>query len=77
MNNSIQISERGVMTLPKPLRRTLGVEKGGIVMVDVEENGVVLRPAAAFPIELYTDDRVAEFDEADRELAKRLAGASK
>jgi hypothetical protein len=31
----------------------------------------VLHPAVAFPIELYSDARVAEFDEADAELAKQ------
>ncbi len=61
------------MTLPKRLRQTLGVDKGGIVMADVTGDGVVLHPAAAFPIELYSDARVAEFDAEDAALAKALA----
>ncbi len=62
------------MTLPKPLRRTLGVDKGGIVMADVTDDGIVLHPAAAFPIELYSDARIAEFDAEDAALAKHLEG---
>lgn len=60
------------MTLPKPLRKALGVDKGGIVMADVQEDGIVLHPAAAFPIELYSDDRIAEFDAEDAALAEHL-----
>jgi bifunctional DNA-binding transcriptional regulator/antitoxin component of YhaV-PrlF toxin-antitoxin module len=73
MTATIQISSRGTMTLPKRLRQTLGVDKGGIVMADVTGDGVVLHPAAAFPIELYSDARVAEFDAEDAALAKALA----
>lgn len=72
MTTLIQISERGVMTLPKPLRSALGVDKGGVILADVLDDDIVLHPAAAFPIELYSDARVAEFDAADAELAKRL-----
>lgn len=64
------------MTLPKPLRKVLGVDKGGILMADVREDGIVLHPAAAFPIELYSDARIAEFDAADAALAEHLKDKS-
>jgi antitoxin PrlF len=73
MNATIQISARGAMTLPKPLRKALGVDKGGVVMASAENGAIVLHPAVAFPIELYSDGRVAEFDEADAALAKHMA----
>ncbi len=60
------------MTLPKSLRNVLGVDCGGVVMADVTKEGIVLHPAVAFPIELYSDDRVAEFDAADAVLAKHI-----
>lgn len=41
-------------------------------MADLEPDGIVLHPAVAFPIEIYSDARVAEFDDAERELGKRL-----
>ena len=63
------------MTLPKALRKALGVDGGGIVMADVTEDGIVLHPAAAFPIEMYTDDRVAEFDAEDAALGKHFEGS--
>jgi len=62
------------MTLPKSVRTMLGISSsGGIVMLNLRENDVVLQPAVAFPVEMYTDARIAEFDAADAELGKRLA----
>jgi antitoxin component of MazEF toxin-antitoxin module len=60
------------MTLPKALRKILGVDQGGVVMADLSEKGLVLHPAVAYPIEMYTADRIAQFDAADRELGKAL-----
>ncbi len=74
MNTIIQVNPRGSLTLPKAVRKALGIPQGGgIVMLNVRENEVVLQPTAAFPIEMYTDARVAEFDAADDELGKGLA----
>lgn len=62
------------MTLPKAVRKMLGISTGGgIVILNLRENDVVLQPAVAFPVEMYTDARIAEFDAADAELGKRLA----
>jgi len=73
MNTILQINARGTLTLPKFVRKALGVGGGGVVMLDFRDNAVVLQPAVAFPIEMYTDARIAEFDEADAELGKRMA----
>lgn len=72
MTMTVQINERGSLTLPKTLRRALGIEKGGVVMMEAAADGVLLKPAVAFPIEMYDDERVAEFDQADRELTRNL-----
>lgn len=60
------------MTLPKSIRKVLGVDKGGVVMAEVTDDGIILQPAVAFPVELYSDDRVDEFDAADAALAKHI-----
>ena len=72
MTTTIQVNERGSMTLPKELRRALGMERGGAVMAETSAGGILLRPAVAYPIELYTPERVAEFDAADAALRKRI-----
>lgn len=72
MTTAIQISDRGTLTLPKPLRRAIGLDRGGTVVAEAMDGGIVLRPSVTFPIEIYTDERIREFDEADTEIARRL-----
>ena len=72
MNTTIKINSRGTLTLPKVLRRTLGLDRGGVVVAETAKQGVLLRPSVTFPIEIYTDERVAEFDAADKKLGCHL-----
>jgi len=49
--------------LPKDVRDRLGIAKGGQVILDVSDKGEVsLRPGALFPVEIYSEVRVSEFD---------------
>jgi bifunctional DNA-binding transcriptional regulator/antitoxin component of YhaV-PrlF toxin-antitoxin module len=70
--NVIQVNERGTLTLPKTLRKPLGLAKGGILLAEVSEQGVLLKPSVAFPVEMYSDARIAEFDRAEAELDRHL-----
>lgn len=72
MKTVVQVSSRGTMTLPKAVRKTLGVDAGGMLQVSAGEDGVVLQPVVSFPIELYAESRIAEFDAEDRKLARHL-----
>jgi bifunctional DNA-binding transcriptional regulator/antitoxin component of YhaV-PrlF toxin-antitoxin module len=74
---TIQVNERGSLTLPKSLRKKLGIERGGVVMAELSTEGLVLKPAVSFPIELYSNERVEEFDRADRELGQYLESKRK
>jgi bifunctional DNA-binding transcriptional regulator/antitoxin component of YhaV-PrlF toxin-antitoxin module len=70
MRNIININERGTLTLPKALRRKLGLEKKGQVIAEETDHGVILQPVAAFPIEIYTDERIAEFQKNNEDALK-------
>ncbi len=72
MLTAIQMNQRGTLTLPKGLRKRLGLEKGGMVMAEESAEGIVLKPAVAFPIEIYSDGRIAEFEKEEEKLARRL-----
>lgn len=72
MTTTIHISSRGTLTLPKPFRMALGIEGTDIIMAEQTEQGVFLKPVVAFPVEMYTDERIAEFDKADAELERHL-----
>lgn len=72
MTTTIHINQRGTLTLPKELRKRLGLEKGGVIMVEESDDGVILKPAVAFPIEMYSDSRIKEFEKEDEKLMAHL-----
>ena len=72
MTTTIQINTRGGMTLLKEMRRAPGLENGGVIMAQTVDGGILLRPAVAYPIEIYTDERVAGFDRAEEKLREHL-----
>lgn len=73
MLSIININERGTLTLPKAMRKRLGIKGEGQVIAEETEGGVVLKPGAAFPIEMYTDERVAEFDRNIEQVFKKYS----
>lgn len=43
------------------LRRRFGLEEGSLVIAEDTEEGILLRPAVAVPLEVYSNERKAEF----------------
>lgn len=78
-----KLGKRGQVSIPKAVLDQLGIEAESILLVDITEDGaILLRPAAVYPIEIYSDTRVAEFMEEDRmtpeereRLQKKLKGS--
>jgi AbrB family looped-hinge helix DNA binding protein len=66
VNDIAQLSGRGTVTLPAALRRELGLSEGDVFTVRLENGTIVLTPAALTEVELYTDERLAEFEQAGR-----------
>ncbi len=60
MTKVININERGTLTLPKELRKRLGIKAGQIVAEETNE-GILLRVGVTFPVEIYDEKRLAEF----------------
>ena len=67
----ISINGRGTLTLPKELRQRIGLTGEGQVVAEETSDGILIRAGATFPVELYTDKRVAEFN---RHNEQALAG---
>ena len=63
---------RGVITLPTKLRKALGLSADDQLIAETTPEGLLLRPAVTLPIELYSDERLREFDAAEAELAAAL-----
>jgi AbrB family looped-hinge helix DNA binding protein len=72
MQTAITITRRGVITLPARLRRALGLRAEDQLIAEVTPEGLLLRPAVTLPVEVYSSERVREFDEAELELAEAL-----
>ena len=70
MKNIININERGTLTLPKAFRKKLGISGEGQVIAEETSEGIVLKAGAAFPIEIYTDERIAEVQKNNEEALK-------
>ncbi len=70
MENLITVSSRGSLTLPKELRKKLGIPKGGPISVTITVDGILLTPVAAYPNEMYSEARVAEFNREEAKLRK-------
>lgn len=77
MKAAVTVNERGVITLPAKLRRALGLKTDDILIAETTSEGLLLRPAVTLPVEIYSEARLEEFDESERELAEWLARADR
>ena len=69
---TVKIGKKGQVTIPRRILEQAGLSIESQVIVESEADGSVrLRPAAVYPIEIYSDERIAEF-ERDNELPGTL-----
>ena len=72
-----KIGKRGAVVIPAALRRQLHLHEGDLVIVENHGDGILLKPAVALPIEIYSLERKAEFilsnaiDLSDYEAARK------
>jgi AbrB family looped-hinge helix DNA binding protein len=70
----VKLGKKGQISLPAGVLRKLGLEGAATLIVEATDDGaVLLRPAAVYPIELYSDARVKEFEQANRLTAAESA----
>jgi len=72
MKTALTLSSRGTLTLPAKLRQSLGLKADDQLIAETVPGGLLLRPAVTLPVEMYTEERIAEFDAAEAELASLL-----
>lgn len=64
--NIIKLGKKGQVSIPKAILDSLGVEGEQMLLVDTTDDGaIVLRPTGVYPVELYSQERIAEFLEED------------
>ena len=56
-----RVGKRGAIVVPARMRRKFGIDEGSLVIAEERDDGILIRPAVAVPVEIYTPARVAEF----------------
>jgi antitoxin PrlF len=77
MKATLTITRRGVVTLPARIRKALDLKPDDLLIAETTPEGLLLRPAVTLPVEIYTEERVREFDAAEAELARLLRPRNK
>jgi AbrB family looped-hinge helix DNA binding protein len=56
-----KVGKRGTVVIPAGLRKRYGIKEGTYVVAEERDEGVLIRPAAFLPMEIYSPERKAEF----------------
>jgi hypothetical protein len=63
--DTIKLGRNGQLSLPRAVMKRLHLRGNETLLLDVSDDGVIrLRPAAVLPIEMYTAERIEEFERA-------------
>jgi AbrB family looped-hinge helix DNA binding protein len=75
---TVRLGKKGQLSIPKVILRRLGLEGDALMVVDTTpDGGILLRPAGVYPIEVYSDRRLREFDKEDRLTAREATWVRK
>jgi AbrB family looped-hinge helix DNA binding protein len=58
--DTTRVGKRGTVVIPADLRRRYGLTDGALLVAEGTDDGILLRPAVALPIEIYSPRRKAE-----------------
>ncbi|MEO0509079.1 MAG: AbrB/MazE/SpoVT family DNA-binding domain-containing protein [Verrucomicrobiota bacterium] len=72
MPEKIVIGQRGVLTLPAKLRKRYALQQNDTLLVEETPQGLLLRPCVSLPVEFYSEERIAEFNEDDAAIGEAL-----
>jgi len=74
----VKLGKKGQVSIPKAVLKRLGLEGDTPMLVETTPDGaILLRPAGIYPLEIYSDERIREFNEADRMDPKTAARLTK
>jgi bifunctional DNA-binding transcriptional regulator/antitoxin component of YhaV-PrlF toxin-antitoxin module len=70
----VKLGKKGQVSLPKAILQQAGISGETPLLVDITDDGaIVLRQAGVYPIEIYSDERIASFLEEDRMTPEQAA----
>lgn len=59
------VGERGQITIPKELRKRLGIEPKTPVAMEITPQGLLIHPTVTVPVRSFSDDFIEEIAAAD------------
>jgi AbrB family looped-hinge helix DNA binding protein len=63
----IKLGKKGQVSIPKSILSQLGLSSETLLLVETtQEGGILLQPAGVYPIEVYGQERLEAFAEADQ-----------
>lgn len=63
----VKLGKKGQVSIPKKVLNALGLEGDSMLLVETSPDGaIVLRPAGVYPIEVYSDERIEAFLDANQ-----------
>ncbi len=63
----VKLGKKGQVSIPKSVLKRVGITGEAPLLVETTEDGaIVLRQAAVYPVEIYSEARVKEFLDEDR-----------
>lgn len=75
----VKLGKKGQVSIPKSILKKVGISGEVPLLVETTEDGaIILRQAAVYPLEIYSDARIAEFLDEDGispDDAKRVKAA--
>ena len=73
MQTKVTMNDRGVITIPAALRQAYGLKANDDLIIESTKDGILLRPAFSVPVELYNEERIAEFASDEKAIGKHLS----
>lgn len=71
-----KLGKKGQVTIPRPVLKRLGLEGEVPLTVETTADGaIVLRQAIVVPVEIYSEDRIKQFEDNSRIDPKLMAAA--
>ena len=62
MTATLELGPKGAITLPKKMREKFDLRDRSLISLEETPEGILIRPAVAFPIENYSNERLEEFE---------------
>ena len=70
-----RVGKRGTVVIPSELRRRYGITEGSLVIAEAQDDGILIRPAVARPVDLGGRRRLLEAANRDYAALRADGGA--